>query len=281
MTETKLSTELRIGRIQYVNTLPFYEGLVQQGDLWDVKQSYPAELNRWMQEGALDVAPISSLEYANHPNHYYLLPDLCIGAKNFSGSVLLFSKEKLENLNGKKIALSQESFSSQALLKVLLRQRFDFRNEFLVMPGNPREMLRQAVACLVIGDNALFYQSDTFFYKYDLSELWFEWTGKPFCFSVWAVRRDFFSENPSAVTTFHERLKQNTKRNLEQLEVLIHKALHFPIHHERFAQVFSYLSHLSYDLTDEMKDGLTHFFKFAQESGLVAQVPELQWASEK
>ncbi len=277
----KLSSQIRVGKIQYVNTLPFYHGLTGDSPHVHIEENYPAQINRRMQEGALDLAPISSLEYAMHPDDYYLLPELCIGARHFSGSVIFFSKEKIENLNGKAIGISGESLSSQALLKIILRERYQFQNQFVVSAGNPGDILKERVAHLAIGDKALFYEPVQFVYKYDLSELWYDWTNQPFCFSVWAVRRKFFAENSAEVHAFHRRLKQVTKQNLENLENLLKEGLSFTVAHERFAQVFSYLSHLIYDFNQEMQDGLTHFFERAAKLNLIERVPSLEFIPEE
>lgn len=273
---TKLSTQLKIGRIRYANTLPFYQGLSENGSL-KIEEGVPAEINARMRSGELDLAPISSFEYALHPELYYLLPDLCIGATSFSGSVLLISKTKIESLNGKTIALTAESLSAQTLTKILLGKRFDFRNFFVTVSGSPEEMLKQADACLAIGDGALFYRPETFCYKYDLSELWWEWTKLPFCFSVWAVRRKSFDANSTEILEFAARLRGTTRENLANLGKLVTEALGYDTAHERFAPVYSYLSNLKYELNGDMRAGLFHFYQLAAELGAMERPPAFEF----
>lgn len=116
-----LKTKLRIGKISYINAIPFYHGLGDSEALpLEFYPAYPTKINEAVEKGELDLAPISSLAYLKNQKEYLLLPHLAIGSRDFSGSVLLISREKIENLNGKEIALTPQSLSSVALLKILL-----------------------------------------------------------------------------------------------------------------------------------------------------------------
>jgi len=262
----------RVGRINYINTLPFYHQLFGAEESVALLDGTPAEINRWMHAGELDVAPISSLEYAHHPDEYLLLPDLSIGARDFSRSVLLVSREQIQGLNGQNIVLSEKSLSSQALLRILLRFKYHFDNDFEIAGGSPDEMLQRGKAALVIGDEALLYKPKEFLYKYDLSELWWDWAQRPFCFAVWAIRRAFYEANPREVFWFHKRLKENVERNLQDLETLIKEGLGLTIADEHFSTVFGYLFNLYYSLDEEMRKGLELFFRFAARAGLAPKV---------
>lgn len=258
-----LPVPLRVGKITYTNCLPFYYGLQKNKDTdSDYFETYPARINQAMRHGKIDIAPISSLEYLNHQKDYLLLP-FSIGARDFTGSVILFSREKLEGLNGVPIAVTRESVSSVALLKVLLKFKMKFENEFIVADSNPLEMLSKHRAALVIGDDALFYQSREFVYKYDLVELWWNWTEKPFCFALWAVRRAFAEEHPEEVARFMKKLKQNLDYNLADIEGLIHRSLGHTFLDEKFSRIFGYLFNLNYYLDTVTGEGLELFYRLA------------------
>lgn len=269
--------KLRFGRINYVNTVPFYHELFNPDEPVQVIEGSPTELNAMMHAGALDFAPISSLEYALHQDQYYLFPDLCIGARDFSRSVILFSRERIEGLNHETIVLSKKSLSSRALLKILLKRKYGFRNQFVSGSGTPDEMLRQAKAALAIGDEALFYQPQEFVYKSDLGELWWDWTKLPFCFSVWAVRRALYDEAPREVFAFHRQLSETVERNLEDLETLIRNALNITLADERFSSVFGYLFNLNYRMDSEMLEGLKLFYEYAAELRLAPPTAEIRF----
>ncbi|MBI2166672.1 MAG: menaquinone biosynthesis protein [Candidatus Omnitrophica bacterium] len=279
--KSKTAVRLRVGRIRYTNVLPFYHpnlsGSESHGFETVEVNGSPTELNRKMREGEIDLAPISSLEYLNHPNDYFLLPGLCIGSRDFSASVLLFSRERIEGLNGTEISLSEESLSAAALLKILLKFKFQFENSFRVEKSDPLTMLSHSKACLVIGDDALLFRPEEFIYKTDLSQLWWDWTGKPFCFSVWAVRRPYYEAHRPEVLGFYENLKNNLERNLGDLEKLLKEALGLTPADERFPALFSYLFNLSYGLDPAMREGLEHFYKLAHRLGISPEADQLEF----
>ena len=90
------------------------------------------------------------------------------------------------------IALDTSSRTSVALVRVLCAREFRIRP--MLDSSGPRldEMLAKADAGLLIGDNALFLESDgrTPLNKIDLGEVWTRSTGLPFVYAFWAGRPD-------------------------------------------------------------------------------------------
>ena len=277
MVSKLLLSSAKIGRIAYINTTPFYHQLFDEGSNVTFVEGSPSEINALMAKGSIDFAPISSLEYALHQDQYLLFPNVCIGSQDFSRSVLLFSRERLEGLNGAKVILSKKSLSSSALLRILLKFKYRFENEFQVSDGSPDEMLELGTAALAIGDEALFYKPKQFLFKYDLSELWWNWTELPFCFSVWAVRKEFYERHPKAVFDFYRKLKETMERNFQDLESLIRDALGLTVAHDSFSRVFGYLFNLNYVLDREMKEGLELFYRFAARARLAPPVKDIHF----
>ena len=275
--------KLRIGKIRYLNCLPFYFGLVEMLRVRGLEseisffESYPAEINQAMERGEIDAAPVSSLEYLQHQDDYLLLPDLAIGTRLFARSVLLLSKKKIEQLSGAVIALSRESLSSAALVRILLKQKYNHRNTFELTNQDPEAMLQKYPAALVIGDQALFCQPRELIYKYDLGELWQSWTGKPFVFALWAVRRPFAARYPEPLKDFSEVLRENLLKNLADPEGLLKHALGIAPSDKRFCQLLGYLVNLQYTLDADMKEGVVRFFELAHEEGLAPTPQPLQF----
>lgn len=259
-----------IGKISYTNCLPFYHRLNETSE-FEFLETYPAKVNEALYEGKVDIAPVSSLEYLKHQDKYYILPGVSISARNFSGSVILFSRKKMEDLNGAKIALTEQSLSSVTLLRILLKSKFRFENTFETAASDPAKMLTDFPAALVIGDDALFYQPKEFVYKYDLSELWWSWMEKPFCFALWAVRREFADEHPEEVAGFCRLLKENLEKNLQHLETLLKDALNLTFMDAKYSKIFGYLFNLHYGMDEEVLQGLESFYKLAHEQGLAPQ----------
>lgn len=268
-----VQTTLKVGQISYTNCIPFYHNLSG----FNFTRAVPAEVNDAMRRGLVDLAPVSSLEYLMNSKDYYLLPDLAIGARDFSGSVILFSKEKIEGLNGEDIAVTRESLSSVTLLKILMKYKYQFANTFTPQASNPDEMLEKHKAALVIGDDALFYKPKNFVYKYDLAELWWNWTGKPFCFAVWTVRRDFADKNPDDVNAFYRGLRKNLETNLLNLENLIKEATKLTFLDDKFSKIFGYLFNLNYGLDSAMQEGLQLFYQLAHRLEIAPQPAKLDF----
>ena len=82
---------LSIGHITYANCIPWFHFLRQCGFEGEIIDGVPAELNRMLAAGEIDVCPSSSIEYALHPNDYLLLPRQSKSSIGPVESVLLFS----------------------------------------------------------------------------------------------------------------------------------------------------------------------------------------------
>ncbi len=287
-----LPLPLSIGKIRYLNMLPFFHGLTGtlgvlcrtcQNSHRPLEFKYfehsPAHLNRALHHSKIDVAPISSLAYLLNQDQWILLPDLAIGSRDFSGSVILFSKEPIEGLNKASIAVTSESLSSISLLKILFRFKYKFTNRFVAMKSDPDHMLEQYKAALVIGDDALFYKPKDFVYKYDLSELWWNWTGKPFCFSVWAVRKEIVHRFPDEVRCFARRVKDQREVNLVNIETLLKESLGLGFMDPKFSKLFGYLFNLSFGMDETMIEGLELFYRLAYRYGLAPRAKPLEFLS--
>src|SRR5262245_64034664 len=83
----------------------------------DEVQGVPTELNRLLLHGELDVAPISSIEYARNADRLRLLPRLCVSSEGAVESIQLISKTPLARIRS--VAVTPESATSVVLTKVL------------------------------------------------------------------------------------------------------------------------------------------------------------------
>src|SRR5712691_924860 len=136
-------------------------------------QGVPTELNRRLLAGELDVAPISSIEYARNADRLRLLSRLCVGSEGAIDSIQLVSRRPLEQVRS--VAVTPESATSVVLTKVLL-------------PEAAHVPLGQdADATLLIGDAALKSAFEDPTPHHDLGRLWLERTGLPMVFAVWAA----------------------------------------------------------------------------------------------
>src|SRR5437764_6198717 len=136
------------------------------------EQGVPTELNRALLAGEIDVAPISSIEYARNADTLRLLPRLCVSSEGAVESIQLVSKLPLEQV--RIVAVTPESATSVVLTKVLLPE------------AEHVPLGEEADAKLLIGDAALRSAFEDPTPHYDLGRLWLERTGLPMVFAVWA-----------------------------------------------------------------------------------------------
>ena len=84
------------------------------------------------------------------------LPWLSVSSLGPIYSILLFSKVPIEELGGKTIAVSSDSETSSALLKIILREFFSLKCSFRVTKlHSVRNILADFPAVLHIGDTAM------------------------------------------------------------------------------------------------------------------------------
>ena len=201
---------LKVGKIEYLNTVPVYYGFIKgivDSRGVEFVEDVPSELNRLLNEGFLDLSVVSSYEYIQNSSKYLLLPDLSISAERKVVSVLFLSTVPIHQLHRKDVWITRSSMTSRELLKYLLREVYGIEPNFYyysmkenTLPKNPR-------AVLTIGDDALkMRRLKKFPFVYDLAEEWFNLTGLPFVFALWAVRKDSYRNKKEEVEEFYRKL---------------------------------------------------------------------------
>jgi chorismate dehydratase len=252
---------LKVGKIEYLNTVPVYYGFISgrtPGSGIEFVDNVPSELNRLLREGFLDASVISSYEYIRNQEKYLLLPNLSISAKKRVISVLFLSTVPIHQLHRKDVWITRSSMTSRELLKYLLREVYGVEPNFHYyllkendLPANPK-------ALLAIGDDALkLLHSRRFPFVYDLAEEWFNLTGLPFVFAVWAVRKDSFREKEEEVKDFYKRLlksKEIGKSSYSEICQRYSKKLGIPP-----KLCLNYLKTLSFELGEEELRALKEF----------------------
>ncbi len=200
--ELKELKKVKIGRISYINVAPVYYGLDRdlKPGWFDLVTAPPAKLNRKLEAGEIDISPVSSAAYAKNHDKWYLMPNLSISSFGEVMSVLLVSRKPINDLNGKRIYLSDESASAASLVQYIFNRKGlqpEFISSQVLKPSDVDESID---AALVIGDAALTEKwGNSFKFVYDLGEIWKDMTGLPFVFAVWAVRKDFANKYPEVL----------------------------------------------------------------------------------
>ncbi|MDH4139687.1 MAG: menaquinone biosynthesis protein [Coriobacteriia bacterium] len=268
----------RLGHIQFLNCLPLYYGLVKNDALLDVElvKAAPRDLTGMLLDGDLDIAPIPSIEYARHADRLVLLPDIAISSFGDVQSILLLAKTPVEDLDGRTVALTDTSRTSQVLTRVLLSQRWGISPEYVEAPPDLAGMLREADAALLIGDDALraFWNQPAGLHIYDLGGEWTAWTGLPMVYAVWAVRAEFAEERPKAVQDVIDALNGSLfycRAHLDGISEYAARWEPFPAD-----QFLSYFDALQFRFEAHYREGLLRFLAEASDLGELDQVPHLR-----
>jgi chorismate dehydratase len=245
---------VRLGRISYVNMAPVFYRLAAEVD---EVQGVPTELNQRLLAGELDVAPISSIEYARHADRLRLLPRLCVGSEGAVDSIQLVSRKPLEQV--RRVAVTPESATSVVLTKVLLPE------------AEHVPLGEEADAKLLIGDAALKSAFEDPTPHYDLGRLWLERTGLPMVFAVWACREPLCA----GLGELEDALVASVRLARAEPEQLAHEAS------ERYGYPAGFLARyfekLRYRFGPRERAGLMTFLELAHEAGELDEVPELRF----
>ncbi|HEX6789986.1 MAG TPA: menaquinone biosynthesis protein [Candidatus Krumholzibacteria bacterium] len=181
-----MTPPIHLGRIPYLNCLLFFHALEGRDDV-RLSPLVPSALGGAARESAVDAGPVPLVNTWEIEDRYMPLDEFCISVKDRAHSVLALSKVPLERLDGAEVGMTHQSSTSVRLLHVLLAHVWRVRPARFA----PLDTARND-AYLLIGDDALRYRhgTDTHPHVADLGEVWQKWTGLPFVFARWMVRRD-------------------------------------------------------------------------------------------
>jgi chorismate dehydratase len=266
---------LRLGHIAYSNCFPVHARLLDQPREEDpiLVEGVPTRLNSLLAAREIDVAPSSSIEYALHADRYRILPDLVIGSRGPVRSILFLSDHEPRTLGAATVAMPTASATSVVLLKILLRIRWRVEPRFRWFDQATEDPFASgADAALFIGDVALRPDLHTDrAVRLDLGSEWLAETGLPFAFAVWQTS----SRDVTAVRELHATLLDSREFGVRQRPVLAHRyARHFGFPASELDQ---YWADLAYDLSPEMLEGLTTFYRLAAEIGEIPAAPPIRW----
>ena len=245
---------VRLGRISYVNMAPVFYRLEAEVE---EMQGVPTDLNARLLRGELDLAPISSIEYARHAHRLRLLPRLCVSSEGAVESIQLVSRKPLEQVRS--VAVTPESATSVVLTKVLLPE------------ASHVPLGEEADAKLLIGDAALKSAFEDPTPHHDLGRLWLERTGLPMVFAVWACREPLCA----GLGELEDALVASVRLARAEPEQLAHEASARYGYPAGF--LARYFEKLRYRFGPRERAGLMTFLELAHEAGELAEVPELRF----
>ncbi len=265
---------IRLGQVDFINYLPVYYAL-EEGSLpleMKLVKGTPTRLNQMFFNGDLEVAPISTIEYARNFNRCLILPDLSMSADGRVSSVLLFTKIPVTELEGKKVCLTQSSSTSVALLKVLFDHYYHVDVQFETTGPDLDYMMERADGALLTGDDAMrarqrLINSGLPYQITDLGEAWKKFSGERMVYTVWAVMKTQVENNPDKVALINETLLKSRDIGLNSIQNVASKArkktgLPLDI-------IKDYFNIIQHDFDEKHRKALLTFYDYAYKSGLI------------
>ncbi len=268
---------LRISAISFLNTAPLMwdfeqgESATRLGEHFSISYTVPALCAEQLKAGEADIGIIPAATYTTIPD-LVILPDVAIAAKNAVRSILLVSKVPVDKIRS--VATDDSSRTSAALVEIFLRNFVGITPGFSRQKAVLKEMLQWHDAGLLIGDPALLAHTEGL-YVYDLAEQWRNWTGRPFVFAFWAVRRAALA-NAAPDLNLAQVFRESRDHGLEHIPEIVRSwapKLGLPA-----ALVREYLtSSIDYTLDEENLQGLQLFYRYAAELQVLPPAPPLRF----
>jgi chorismate dehydratase len=280
---------VRLAASSYSNTAPLIWSFLygsNRGKYEMILDNAPARSAELLANKRVDAALVPVIEY-QRINDIWLVPNVCVGAREQVRSVCLVTQSK-DLKEVKTVALDISSKTSVALTKIIFREFLGFEPVYKDAKPNLTEMLNESDCALLIGDPALMISDFGFrisalpknkeqktktenqFRKFDLAEIWREFTGCGFVFAMWMAHRE------NAGTARKIDFAAARDEGLAHLhEIISNYETEIKLPHEDFKKYLA--ENISYSIDDSMQKGLELYFQLAYRHGLCQRKQDLQF----
>ena len=182
---------IKAGRVPYLEAEPFYFDMPRRGI--ELRETTPRQLGAALAGGELDAGPVHLTDAFRLEDDFEPVSGFCFASQRRAVSVALYSRQPIGELGGVTIGVSDEDVTAARLLDVLLRRKYGIvPGPFVPRPGDVMHPDEPFDAVLLIGNRALRRRRGARGYPHrcDLGEEWTQWTGLPFVFNRWMMRKD-------------------------------------------------------------------------------------------
>jgi predicted solute-binding protein len=235
----------RLGIIAQTYAQPLFAGL-KENKHFSLDTGLPAQLAIKLREKNLDGAFLSPIDYAKDYAMYRIIPKVAAVSTGESGSALLLFNENIRKIES--LAVDPSSASEIVLASLILQEKYDARPKLIPTIADADTALRLSDAYLAVGDTALKYKDRT--NKIDLVDEWTDLTGLPFVHGVWVSREDILTGEEMKMIIDSVRLYDQDKNSG---------------------------SHFQFELTDQISESLTEFFRLAYYHGILQDITDVKF----
>lgn len=212
---------IRIGCVEYLNTLPMIEGLAGWRDA-ELIPTVPAALSGMLLASQIDIGLLSVVDAARASEELALLPVGMIGSDGPTLTVRLFSRIPFDQV--RRLHADTDSHTSVALAQIVL-DRLHGREGRAPIETVPFHAAARTngwpETVLLIGDKVATDPPplDDHPHRLDLGQAWHDLTGLPFVYAVWMCRAAD-ADSPAIRTAAHV-LDHQRRHNATRLDWLV------------------------------------------------------------
>jgi aminodeoxyfutalosine synthase len=252
-------TDNVIGKIPYLNSVPFYSHFEKRQ--FRILPVAPRRMGELSSKELIDAGLFSLMSYFEQETNLELM-NYCIATRDQVKSVMLFSKEGWNGLEGKRIGITDDTATSVRLLQVLLKKKYGVNATFERMHSGVNDY-SNFDAVLLIGDEALRrnkYGLPGFELVFDLAREWYEWQKLPFVFAVWALKKSSTVEKKTELRQLLQSSLEKSEAALETIGALHGKQIGLTQNETK-----EYLEGFSYRLGEREREAMEIFRKLFDE----------------
>jgi len=241
------SAGFRVGSVRFLNAVPLTRGLENETVF-----ATPSQLAALLQRDELDAALVSVTEPLFN-DRYDILDGFGVVSHGPVASVFLAHRGPIEAV--REVYCDTASLTSVNLLRVLLAER-GLRPAF--KPLASYDFSRLPDYTLLIGDNALDFARTTHAHQiWDLGQAWWDLTGLPFVYAVWALRRGIDHAG------IRRRLAAAGRLGMAEIGQIIQERTDY----DRAFCAAYFTRNIQYPLGPEEKRGLAEFVQLLRRHG--------------
>jgi chorismate dehydratase len=264
--DTHLARRYRIAAQGHLYARPLISGLEESSEV-SLSVISPPSLADMLLCGDLDAALLPSVDL-QAGGGLTVIPAGCVSASGGTFVTRIFSRVRPAQVST--LWVDAEAHTSVVLAQVLWSNLFNTRLDILPYDPPDRGAPDDVEAVLLVGDKVITAPPLGFDWQIDPTQMWFEMTGLPFVFAVWAA-----ADAADAPELYRILLSAGVRGscNLDQI------AQEHAMLHDWPADLASrYVNkHLQFEFADSQKEGMEEFFHLAVECGAMDEFPQLRY----